>query len=322
MAKTVHKMYGGAVELTFDPDARYRYHVTDKENGLISQPIPGTTTVLGNVFDKPGLRSYPLNMAMQYLFGAKWDDFQLKYVADHEYIKKNLVDFADPQIAQEWLDQCYAVAKDKAQAGRDTGTEAHRLIAEYLQSYIDGGRLIKGSPDDDPTATKMEAAFGRWYKTQNIKPLKVEQPVYSRSKRFAGTYDSILEIDGKITLCDIKTTNVSRYALKKGKDWTGIYPENFLQLGAYSLAFKEEQEAQFESAFEQATQERLGRVTKIQNLMVINVTKDGKVHTISSSELGISVEEWEKTASNMMDAHDILARTRKVKPVEVSEVAA
>lgn len=130
------------------------------------------------------------------------------------------------------------------------------------------------------TPEKMLEKFKEWYYKSGAKPLAVEQVVYSRANEVAGTFDALFEIDGKIVLVDFKTNSVSRDAPQ------GVYPEALLQMGAYSLAYREE----------------TGK--PIDNLMVVNISKkDGKIRTLSASDLGVSVEDCEQGFKNLLEVY-------------------
>lgn len=328
MAKQQFDLYNGKVQLVFDDEASTtRYRVTDKEKGLDNQPARGVTTVLGNVFDKPGLRMYPLNEAMKYLFGAEWNNTELKSIYNHQTAK--LVpgpgEFTLPDL-QELLDQCYAKAKEKSQAGKDTGSEIHKAIERYLRSIPTSPKPEWLDHEVSSDIRKAYDAFRKWFQQHQPKVLKVEQPIYSRELGYAGRFDCLLEIDGRIHLCDIKTTQTSRYALKKGKDWTGIYPENFLQMGAYSLAYSEEmvfghqerlKKIQHINRSPKQLTEAKSQLTRVNDLTVINVNKEGKLVTLSASELGLDVQRLENAAQATMRLHNLLSDMYKVKPTEV-----
>lgn len=137
---------------------------------------------------------------------------------------------------------------------------------------------------------KALQAFIKWYKSQpNIRPLSVEQVVYSRTYNYAGTYDCLLEIDGQTVLCDLKTTNISRSAPR------GIYAEHFLQLGAYAAAHHEE-----------------NPLEEIQDLMVIRVGKDGVVHTLRASEVGLTSLTCESAFKGVLQAYKFMTPLSKI----------
>ena len=134
-------------------------------------------------------------------------------------------------------------------------------------------------------------AFVKWYRQQSsIKPLGVEQIVYSKKHDVAGTFDCLLEIDGKTVLCDLKTTNPSRDAP------LGVYPEMFLQLGAYAQMYKEES----------------GK--EPHDLAIINASKTGELNVVYASELGLSVQDCIDAWVRVLDTWKFLRPlSRKLK---------
>jgi len=69
-------------------------------------------------------------------------------------------------------------------------------------------------------------AFEDWAKSVHLKPLAIEQVVFSMRHEYAGTLDLLAEIDGTPTVIDFKT----------GKS---IYAESHLQNVAYRVALAE-----------------------------------------------------------------------------------
>lgn len=240
-------LYNGSVTLDFHENG-HKYQVT--ENGVTTTPT-GATTIL-RVLNKPALMTWPLNECIKAL-GGTWSDDEKGWVV------------SEKTLTSELLNQAAKAYTRKSDKGMDTGKEVHAWIEQFL---ITG---VGGAPTPSLEAQKACLAFVDWFESQNIKVLATEQPVYSRKYGYAGTFDALLEIDGKVVLVDIKTTNVSRTAP------LGIYPENFLQLGAYSLAHTEES----------------GQV--VDDLMIINASKTGKLSTLRASEIGLSVKDCESS---------------------------
>ncbi len=171
----------------------------------------------------------------------------------------------------------------KSDSGKDTGTAIHSLIEAFLL-----GEPQKPTPDAEPAYR----AFVEWHKDKKIRTLATEQIVYSKQHDYCGTFDALLDIGGKVVLVDIKTNNASRTAP------LGIYPEHFLQLGAYSLAYTEESQQ------------------PIDDIQVIRVGKDGVVNTLTASELGLTIEQCEVGFTQVLGAYRFitpLAKTLKDK---------
>ena len=111
------------------------------------------------------------------------------------------------------------------EAGR-RGSTVHELTEKY-----DSGEEVTFVNDQGWPAYKMSewSMFERYVEfTNNIKPRieMMEAHMISDKLTFAGTLDRVVEIDGKIILLDIKTSN-------------SIQPTHWLQLAAYNELIKE-----------------------------------------------------------------------------------
>lgn len=243
-------IYNGLHNVKFR-NGNHRYYIDGK-------PQSGVTTIMSKILAKPDLMLWPLNTAMKYL------ETQL------------------PDITAATLLEARKAHVKLRDAGADTGTIVHGLVEEY---FITAGanQTITWQPNDEVTAAYT--GFLAW--SANVKPtaLAVEQVVYSHLYKFAGTFDSILEINGKVYLVDLKTTKASQSAPK------GIYAENFIQLGAYYYAYEEQR--QYELAHGGTN------LVVIDDLMILSCKKNGVVDTLAASELGLSLVKcmklWEST---------------------------
>lgn len=102
----------------------------------------------------------------------------------------------------------------------ETGTDAH-AIAEDI-----GTHLFLGGPK--PAIPSELAGFAKSYlrflKECKAKPVMLEKTVWNHTFGYAGTFDGLYEVDGKLVIIDTKT----------GK--SGIWPETALQQVAYRRA--------------------------------------------------------------------------------------
>jgi hypothetical protein len=234
-------LYNGLYKMVHNPNARGsspRYKVNDKDKPK------GVTTIMGQTLAKD-LMQWAVDCACEYLRG-----------------KLPVVTEADLKDAAK----AYTVKRD---AGAGTGTEAHAMVENYLKGKAPGTASKE--------AMNAYVAFVTWFK--NVKPevINVEEVIFSQSFNYAGTYDCMLKVDGKVFLCDLKTTNPSRKAPN------GVYAENFVQLGAYALAHEEQR------AFEE---ENGGtELVKIDGLMVISAKKNGKLDIVTNEDVGLSVDD-------------------------------
>lgn len=205
--------------------------------------VPGVTGIK-DVIAKPGLALWPLNLAMSHLGGL---------------LKKGKV------IAESDLETAAAAFRKRQTKGADTGTRIHQLIQETLE-----GKTVNVDKETKEVQRAM-AGFWDWYDVVEPEVLEVERVVYSKAHNYAGTFDALLKIGGKTYLVDWKTTNPSLDAP------TGIYPDYFIQLGGYLIAYNEEREVD-------------PTMPEIDGVMIVSVKKNGQVDTMSNDEMGLEIE--------------------------------
>lgn len=274
MAFAVQKrqLYGGDIELIFSPNSRNRYLV-NMADGTTVYP-PGVTTILSKVLAKEALMMWPLNMATNWL-------------------KDNCLNQVLTELHLEEARRAHVKKSDK---GKDVGTEVHEAIEQILNITARTGQYEKTDIVEvqSPEAEKALKAFRNWLLDTAPRVLAAEEIVYSLQHHYSGTFDALLEIDGKVVLADVKTTNASKDAP------LGIYPEYFLQLGAYSLAYTEN---------ERCTNgdDMWGEIANpIDDIMVINASKTGKLSTLRASELGLSVCNCEDAWMDVLRTYKFL----------------
>lgn len=261
-------LYNGQHKVTFK-NASHRYRVDEKA-------VTGVTTIMGKVLAKPGLMLWPLNMALKHLDNK---------IGDGDLVLISRADLEDARNAHV----------TKRDAGADTGTIVHGLVEQYLA----GNEVNVLESDALPSeAISAYSAFRAWDSRVQPKTVAVEQVVYSHALNYAGTFDSILEIDGKTYLCDLKTTNASRDAPK------GVYAENFIQLGAYYYAYEEQRQYELANGGT--------NLVEIDDLLVISCRKDGRLNTVAASELGLTLQAcmdmWVNTFSLYHSLEDVKNR--------------
>lgn len=256
-------IYANTVHIKHDPNARgraprYLVNGTEKPKGV--------TTILGQTLAKD-LMDWAVSCSIDYL-----------------RTKLPVVTEEDLKVASK----AYTVKRD---AGADTGTEAHALVENHLK-----GRDVSL----EGVSKEAENAFGAfmdWYTNVPIKVINVEEVIYSAEYKFAGTYDCMLEIDGKVYLCDLKTTNTSRKAPK------GVYAENFVQLGAYAMAHEEQRK------FELANGGT--KLVEIEDLMVISAKKNGALDIVTASDMGLDVKECGEMFKRTINLYNFLQYVSK-----------
>lgn len=258
--------------------------MVDKETNEKLDSVRGVTTVLKDIINKPDLMMWPLNEANKHLFGSRFDEVLLSYVYDPAmaFFKPDTgYTVAELDAA---LQASYKAHTKKSDRGKDIGHIVHTMIEDFLLDRKTDDSLFEGVSDEDRfVANKSYASFLRWWHSLDIKRvLATERPVYSRRFKYAGTFDLLVNINGKKYLLDYKTTNRSKKAPM------GIYPEYFLQLGAYAYAYSEE------------TGE------KIDDVGIVNVGKDGSLNILTAKDLGLDVEYCSRSFAFAVRLHDML----------------
>lgn len=293
-----YQLYNGEVTMTFDKDApRYRYKVTDPNNGISDKPVRGVTTLLRDVIHKPDLLMWPMNEALTHLFGQEFNKTEkaYKYREAKAAVKSNMVYTTDE--LETLLNEARSAHTKKSDRGKDVGTLVHTAIEYYLRGQ-DKENALQSSLSDAGGVTTQDVmndtmraltAFVAWWEGLEEKEvLGLENPVYSRTLQYSGTYDLIARINGKVYMLDFKTTNKSMSAP------LGIYAEYFLQLAAYAYAVKEERGYEFD------------------DLGIINVGKDGVISIATATDLGMTIKECETTFAYAVRLHDWLDKTARL----------
>lgn len=110
-----------------------------------------------------------------------------------------------------------------AKAG-EIGTQVHALVEWNIRKRLQ--QKVGPEPKVEEKALWAFMAWEDWAKSVNLKPLLIEQQVFSLTYGYAGTMDLLAEVNGLVTLVDFKT----------GK---AVYAEAHLQNVAYQAALIE-----------------------------------------------------------------------------------
>lgn len=241
--KIERSLYNGLYDLVHNPKARGRaprYLV----NGTVKPK--GVTTILGQTLNKD---------LMQWAV-----DCMVDYLSDKV-----------PVITAGDLREGAKEYTRRRDFGANTGTEAHALVERFLRG--DDVSLTDSSEE----ASNAYNAFVAWFMEVEPTIVNVEEVIYSAEYGYAGTYDAMMEIGGKVYLTDLKTTNTSRKAPR------GVYAEHFIQLGAYAAAHEEQRK--YEEAHGGTS------LLEVEGLAVISAKKNGKLDVITNEDLGLTVSE-------------------------------
>lgn len=204
----VHSMYGGEVQVKFDP-AVHRYVVRDLKFGSDWFTVPSVTKILGRMLDK----SKPL---------VSWATRQAK----EEFVKRVQPEqaYTADQLSSIGADLEYAHKATLDRAGRK-GKDAHDWIEAYLNARA--GRCAFPAPPADEKVRASCSRARQWISEVDLKPVAIEQILYSRSQRFIGTTDiSAFVIKGSPAIVDWKTSRT-------------LHASYELQLAAYAFMWTE-----------------------------------------------------------------------------------
>lgn len=189
---------------------------------LDGKPLTGVTTVLG-VIAKPALIQWAADMAVGHLGWFKEMDDENSGLLLNRF--NEVRGFTDLDQWFQLLNEARTQHAKRKKVAGDVGKYAHKWVENWINAKINGTVL----PARDPIVGHMTDNFVKWADESKAKFIASEVRVYSRKYWYAGTFDFICEIDGKIVIGDIKTGG-------------GIYPEHFFQMGGYDIAVREMQE--------------------------------------------------------------------------------
>ena len=201
-------LYGGLVNLRRGKNHTYYVRV----EGGKAYRVPNATTIIGMKDKSRALIPWALRTAAEAF---------LKSVPTNVTIK--MTDRQRQRIADAIISAPDTV---RDEAG-DIGTQVHDFIEQFLLTQI-------GQQDSYPDVNRFDKNLGRacgqfmnWYERNNVKPIAMEKPIFSRQHFYSGTMDIVLSVNGKLGVWDAKT----------GKS---PYPEVMLQTSAYMEAYNEE----------------------------------------------------------------------------------
>lgn len=187
---------------------KYKFDKKKHYHSLGGIPLYGTTTAL-SVISKPYLIPWASKMAVEHI-RSNWK------------LKKTYTKAERDAILEEAKH-----AHDRAKkAGGSTGTDLHEIVEKWIKNDYPQDYNPEEYCKDDEQLVKMFKAFTDWTKDNDVKFVMSELNVYSETHWFGGILDFVCEIKGKRYVGDLKTSS-------------GIYPEHFLQMGAYDVCLQE-----------------------------------------------------------------------------------
>lgn len=196
-----------------------------------------------------------------------------------------------PVVTKEDIDYAKGESARRRDSGASTGTDAHALVEHYLKG------IQVDLSDASKEASNAYMAFVKWFEKVKPEVINVEEVIYSQDYAYAGTYDCMLRIDGKVYLCDLKTTNPSRKAPK------GVYAENFIQLGAYAAAHEEQR------LYEEANGGT--KLVPVEGLMVISAKKNGVLDIVTETDVSLTLDDCQSMFKRVVNLFNFMNFTTK-----------
>jgi hypothetical protein len=189
-------------EVTRD-DSRYMRYTTPKG------PAPGVTTVLKQL-DKPALLYWASKMQSE-----ACEAEVIQWLQEPESERGDLV---------RRLQAIRQAHKKLSTTAADMGKEGHAL-AEYEFRRQLGLDAVRPELEHPREANMIFAAIMEWSKANEVEPVSVECPVWSRRYNYAGTWDLAAYVRGVFTILDWKSS-------AKAKVYREAYLQNHALRGA------------------------------------------------------------------------------------------
>jgi hypothetical protein len=108
---------------------------------------------------------------------------------------------------EEWLKNMGRSADYIVRKAAEDGTKVHEMAESYLNGEEVSFLNQYSTPQYDPDIWLMFLRFVEFWETYNPKLIETEVHLFSDELKVAGTCDLVCEIDGKIWLLDLKTSN-------------------------------------------------------------------------------------------------------------------
>lgn len=178
---------------------------------------PSVTTIL-QVIGKPALINWAAKVERELVTEVSCGLYQ-----DAMALPQKLSATAWITSLADRLGKTKASQRELAKAS-EIGSQAHSLIEWTLKAKM--LQQPGPAPKISDKAQWSFMAWEDWARSVELKPLFVEQVVYSEQYGYAGTLDLLAEVNGKLTVLDWKT----------GK---AVYSEAHLQNAAYRQAIRE-----------------------------------------------------------------------------------
>lgn len=182
-------------------ESNHEYWV--RRNGH-KENVPGTTTITGVLDKSQPLIWWAVNCARDYILeqlqpGEPLDELEIEELAKGARL-------------------AHRNASDKA---KSLGTLVHDWIEDYIDTQIHNQPEPDWPVNEDSHECIIE--FLDWEESNDVEWGASEVVVYHPEAHYAGTYDALAKVNGRITIVEFKTAS-------------GIYGEHKLQTTAYLRA--------------------------------------------------------------------------------------
>jgi hypothetical protein len=188
--------------------------------------FPSVTTVLKVLgLSREGLIQWAVNLEREACLAAFVATVEQSI--DHNGMVSVANSEAFARLVESKLGFERAHAKALTKAG-DIGTQVHKRIQWFLAYSVNG--QVGPCPTMSEEATRAYVSFTDWWARANLKPLRVEQPVWhddfsKHTKDFSLGYAGTIDL-----IAEDSEGNVDVYDFKSAK---GVYLEHHLQVRAY-----------------------------------------------------------------------------------------
>lgn len=115
--------------------------------------------------------------------------------------------------------------EDGRRTGADVGTLAHLGVEAAIRGEDYDVDALQISSEQRAMIVSCLAEWHRWCDRSRLVPIEAEVSLVSESCRYGGTLDMVCELDGHLSVLDVKTG--------------GVYPEHLCQVRAYGQLWEE-----------------------------------------------------------------------------------
>lgn len=182
---------------------------------LTGQVVPGVTTITGSAH-KPGLIQWVVDQTAAFAVAnidALMNRSELQgWGFLRWYHKRNPLPLEEGSEIRNFH---IGVLNDAA----ELGTSMH----EFIEADVDDTRAFPDTSFEPPAFHQMVPVWEKFKSEHTIEPILTEATVWHAELGYAGTFDGLWIIDGKVCLIDIKTSR-------------NMWPEHSMQLAALKNA--------------------------------------------------------------------------------------